>query len=96
MRERRGAGRTCPALGNSGFVMAGWGAGAVVTAGLLSMPGAVTGGTWGMGGMPGRCPTGGGIPVGQEQHGLRDALWHTEQHITTVILHNLVRCPMND
>lgn len=56
---------TCPALGKSGLVTGGWGVGAAAAGagGLLRMPGAVTGCACVIGGIPGRGPTGGGIPT---------------------------------
>lgn len=60
---------TCPALGKSGLVTGGWGAGADAAGagGLLRIPGAVTGCACVIGGIPGRGPTGGGIPTNHKE-----------------------------
>jgi len=60
---------TCPALGKSGLVTGGWGVGAEAAGagGLLRMPGAVTGCACVIGGIPGRGPTGGGIPTSHKE-----------------------------
>lgn len=60
---------TCPALGKSGLVTGGCGVGAAAAGagGRFRMPGAVTGCACVIGGMPGRGPTGGGIPTNHKQ-----------------------------